>query len=39
MDGVRILTDDEMLASLAASGLRLLRWIDERRRWLVAIPV
>jgi SAM-dependent methyltransferase len=34
--GARILTDDEMLADLAATGLRLVRWIDERRRWLVA---
>ena len=32
----RILTDDEMLADLAATGLRLLRWIDERHRWLAA---
>jgi SAM-dependent methyltransferase len=34
--GARILTDDEMLADLAAAGLRLLRWIDERHRWLAA---
>ena len=31
-----ILTDDEMLADLAATGLRLLRWIDQRHRWLAA---
>jgi len=36
LDGARILTDDEMLADLAAAGLRLVRWIDERRRWLAA---
>lgn len=36
LEGARILTDDEMLADLAAAGLRLLRWIDERRRWLAA---
>jgi len=27
---------DEMLASLAAVGLRLLRWVDPQRRWLAA---
>jgi len=32
----RILSDDEMLADLAAAGLRLLRWIDDRHRWLAA---
>ena len=36
LQGARILTDDEMLADLAATGLRLLRWIDERHRWLAA---
>ncbi|HEY8825155.1 MAG TPA: class I SAM-dependent methyltransferase [Candidatus Limnocylindria bacterium] len=36
LQGARILTDDEMLADLAAAGLRLLRWIDERHRWLAA---
>jgi SAM-dependent methyltransferase len=36
LDGARILNDDEMLADLAASGLRLLRWIDEQHRWLAA---
>ena len=36
LQGARILTDDEMLADLTASGLRLLRWIDERHRWLAA---
>jgi SAM-dependent methyltransferase len=36
LQGARILTDDEMLADLAAVGLRLLRWIDERHRWLAA---
>lgn len=36
LQGARILTDDEMLADLAEVGLRLLRWIDERHRWLAA---
>ena len=36
LQGARILTDDEILADLAAAGLRLLRWIDERHRWLAA---
>jgi SAM-dependent methyltransferase len=36
IDGTWILSDDEMLADLAAAGLRLLRWIDERHRWLAA---
>jgi SAM-dependent methyltransferase len=36
LQGARILTDDEMLADLAEAGLRLLRWIDERHRWLAA---
>jgi SAM-dependent methyltransferase len=36
LEGARILSDDEILADLAAAGLRLLRWIDERHRWLAA---
>jgi SAM-dependent methyltransferase len=36
LHGARILTNDEMLADMAAAGLRLLRWIDERHRWLAA---
>ena len=36
MEGARILNDDEMLADLAAAGLRLLRWIDEQPRGLAA---
>lgn len=36
IEGTRILSDDEMLADLAAAGLRLLRWIDDRHRWLAA---
>jgi SAM-dependent methyltransferase len=36
LQGARILTDDEILADLAETGLRLLRWIDERHRWLAA---
>jgi SAM-dependent methyltransferase len=36
LQGARILTDDEVLADLAAAGLRLVRWIDERHRWLAA---
>jgi SAM-dependent methyltransferase len=39
MEGARILNDDEMLADLAAAGLRLLRWIDEQHRWLAAALV
>jgi SAM-dependent methyltransferase len=38
LDGRYVLSDDEMLADLAAAGLRLRHWVDERRRWLVAIP-
>ena len=34
-----ILDDAEMEARLFASGLRLDRWIDERRSWLVASPL
>ena len=34
-----ILDDTEMEARLFASGLRLDRWIDERRTWLVASPL
>ncbi|HEY7624991.1 MAG TPA: class I SAM-dependent methyltransferase [Candidatus Limnocylindria bacterium] len=34
LDGAYLLSDDEILADLAVSGLRLLRWIDDRRRWL-----
>ena len=36
LQGARVVTDDEMLADLATAGLRLLRWIDERHRWLAA---
>jgi SAM-dependent methyltransferase len=36
LDGRYVVSDDEMLADLAAAGLRLLRWIDERHRWLAA---
>jgi SAM-dependent methyltransferase len=36
IDGRYVVSDDEMLADLAAAGLRLLRWIDERHRWLAA---
>jgi SAM-dependent methyltransferase len=36
LQGACILSDDEMLADLAAAGLRLLRWVDERHRWLAA---
>src|SRR6267378_1185254 len=36
IDGRYVVSDDEMLADLAATGLRLLRWIDERHRWLAA---
>jgi len=36
IDGRYVVSDDEMLADLAATGLRLLRWIDDRHRWLAA---
>lgn len=36
LDGRYVVDDDEMLADLAAAGLRLMRWIDERHRWLAA---
>lgn len=36
IEGRHVVTDDEMLASLAAAHLRLLRWIDPARRWLAA---
>jgi len=36
IDGRYVVNDDEMLADLAATGLRLLRWIDESHRWLAA---
>ena len=36
IEGRHVLNDDEMLASLAEVGLRLLRWVDPQRRWLAA---
>ena len=36
IDGRVIVSDDDMLASLAQAGLRLLRWIDPQRRWVAA---
>lgn len=36
IEGRHVVTDDEMLASLAAAHLRLQRWIDPARRWLAA---
>jgi SAM-dependent methyltransferase len=36
LEGARILSDDEMLAALAAVRLRLVRWLDEHHRWLAA---
>ena len=36
IDGRHVVNDDEMLASLAEAGLRLMRWIDPQRRWLAA---
>ena len=36
LDGRYVVSDDEMLADLTAVGLRLLRWVDERHRWLAA---
>jgi SAM-dependent methyltransferase len=36
IEGRYVVSDDEMLADLTATGLRLLRWIDDRHRWLSA---
>jgi len=36
IDGRYVLNDDETLADLAAAGLRLRHWIDDRHRWLAA---
>jgi SAM-dependent methyltransferase len=38
IEGRYVLSDDETLADLAAAGLRLRRWIDDRHRWLAATP-
>lgn len=37
LEGARVLSDDDMLRALAGVGLRLDRWLDERRRWIAAI--
>lgn len=39
VENARILSDEEMAASLAQAGLRLDRWLDPQRRWLTALPV
>lgn len=39
IEGRYVLNDDETLADLAAAGLQLRRWIDDRHRWLAATPV
>jgi len=39
VESARILSDEEMAASLAQAGLRLDRWLDPQRRWLTALPV
>ena len=39
LDGRYVLNDEETLADLAKADLRLLRWIDDRHRWLTAVPV
>src|SRR5256712_11809876 len=36
IEGRHVVNDDEMLASLAEAGLRLMHWIDPQRRWLPA---
>lgn len=36
IDGRVVVSDDDMLASLTDSGLRLLRWVDPQRRWVAA---
>lgn len=38
IEGRYVLNDDETLADLAAAGLRLRRWIDDRHRWIAATP-
>lgn len=38
LDGRYVLSDDETLADLAAAGLRLRHWIDDRHRWLAVGP-
>ena len=39
IEGRYVLSDDETLADLAATGLRLEHWIDERHRWCAARPM
>lgn len=34
-----ILDEDELADDLAAAGLRVDRWLDERRTWLAAAPI
>jgi len=39
LEGVRVLSDDDVLAELGAARLRFLRWLDPERRWFAAAPV
>jgi len=39
IDGRYVLNDDETLADVAAAGLRLRHWVDDRHRWLAAIRI
>jgi len=38
VENARILSDEEISADLAAARLRVDRWLDPKRRWLVAVP-
>lgn len=38
IDGRYVLSDEETLGDLAATGLRLREWIDDAHRWLAAVP-
>lgn len=37
-DGRYILSDEQTIADLTATDLRFRNWIDERRRWVAAVP-
>lgn len=37
MEGARILSDEDMASAMADAGLRLVRWLDPQRRWLLAV--
>lgn len=37
IEGRYVLSDEETIADLAAAGLRLRHWVDDRHRWLAAV--